>query len=124
MAELRRCQAVKPGGGRCQRIVPSSQDYCYSHDPHRAEERRQNASKAGKSKAAGGELAEVKDQLKDIAEKVLRGEITTAKGSVASQLLGVYLRAVEIERKQRSDQELEERIAHLELLARRVNGYR
>ena len=75
--------------------------------------RRKAASKAGKTKPSA-EIHQIKRQLRDIADEVLEGKITTAKGSVAAQVLGVYLRAVEQERRQRELEDLEARITVLE----------
>jgi hypothetical protein len=108
-----RCIATKHDGTPCERIVGAAQEHCFSHDPNRAEERRRNASKAGSYKP-GGELGEVKAKLRQLADDVLSGAVDRASGSVAAQILGVYLRAVEIERKIRETEELEERLALLE----------
>ena len=118
---MARCAGVKPDGTPCASIVKESQTYCYAHDPARSEQRRRAASKAGKTKT-GGELAEVKAELKRISEGVLDGHIPTSRGSVAAQLLGVYLRAVEQERKQRELEEVEARLAELEQAASLASG--
>jgi hypothetical protein len=94
--------------------------YCYSHDADRAAERSRNASKAARVKA--GELPDVKAKLRQLADDVLSGEVDRASGSVAAQILGVYLRAVEIERKLRETGELEERLAQLEQSQERNGG--
>jgi len=86
---------------------------CWAHDPANAEQRRKAASKAGKTKPSA-ELHQIKQRLRNIADEVLEGKITTAKASVAAQVLGVYLRAVEQERRQRELEELEARITVLE----------
>lgn len=102
---MNQCQGIKADDTRCERLIRASQEYCYSHDTSRAVERKTNASKAAKSKA-GTELVAIKRQLKEIAEGVLAGRIATGEGSVAAQVLGVYLRACEQERKQREYDEL------------------
>jgi flagellar motility protein MotE (MotC chaperone) len=110
---MARCAALKPDGTPCERIVGAAQRYCYSHDEARAGERRANASKAAKSKGST-ELGEVKRQLRDIADAVLEGTLDKGSASVAAQVLGVFIRAVEQERKVREQDELEERLAALE----------
>jgi hypothetical protein len=102
---MNQCQGIKADDTRCERLIGASQEYCYSHDKSRATERKTNASRAAKSKA-GPELVAIKRQLKEIAEGVLVGRISTGEGSVAAQVLGVYLRACEQERKQREYDEL------------------
>ena len=108
-----RCQAFKRDGTPCTLPARSGNGTCWAHDPANAEQRRKAASKAGKTKPSA-ELHQVKRQLRNIAENVLEGKITTAKGSVAAQVLGVYLRAVEQERRQRELEDLEARITVLE----------
>ena len=94
-----RCQGQTSAGTPCERIVRPSEKYCYSHDPLRSVERSANASRAAKSKV-GPELREIKAMLKKLADDVLSGAVTPGKAaSVASQVLGVLLRAHEAERK-------------------------
>ena len=100
-----RCSANKADGTPCQAIVRGSQQLCPAHDPQRAEQRRRAASKAGRTRT-GGELAEIKRQLKQIADDVISGRLQTGRGSVAAQVLGVYIRAAEQERRQRELEEL------------------
>lgn len=38
------CKAIKADGTRCRAGAQEGQDWCYNHDPSRAEERRTNAS--------------------------------------------------------------------------------
>jgi hypothetical protein len=108
-----RCKAIKRDGSRCSLPAARENGFCWAHDPANAEQRRRAASKAGKTKPSA-ELHQIKRQLRNIADEVLEGEITTAKGSVAAQVLGVYLRAVEQERKNFETQELADRLEQLE----------
>lgn len=107
------CPGIKRDGGRCTVVVDGPQDYCYQHDPERADERRRAASRAGKSKPSW-ELAGIKRQLQELADGVLAGDVGRADASVCGQLLNVKLRAVEVERKIKETEELEERIEQLE----------
>ncbi len=112
-----RCRGEKPNGAPCERIVGASQEYCYSHDPAREEERRRNASRAGRSKPSG-EIKEVKALLKDLTARVLGEEgcdpIETSRAAVANQLANTRLRAAELERKIKETEDLEERLLELE----------
>ena len=108
-----RCTATKADGTPCERIVGAAQHYCYSHDKARAPERSANASKAAKAKAST-ELGEVKRQLRTIADDVLSGRLDKGKASVSAQVLGVYTRVVEAERRLRETDELEARLDALE----------
>jgi hypothetical protein len=114
------CVGFKRNGRQCTATVEPPQEYCWWHDPANAEQRRKSASKAAKSKGTG-ELSEVRQQLRDIANDVLSGDLDKGAGSVAAQVLGVYIRAVEQERKIREQDELLERLDALEQ-ATQANG--
>jgi len=119
-----RCAGTKQDGSPCERIVSASHTYCFAHDPATAEQRSRNASKAARSKPSR-ELATVKERLRKLAEDVLAGEVDQDAAAVASRILGVYLRAVEQERKVREQEEVLERIEALERRAQpRGAGWR
>src|SRR3712207_5685583 len=104
---MARCAGIKREGGRCAVVVGAGHDYCYQHDPARADERRRNASRGGRSKGTG-ELPDLKRQLKDLAADVLKGAVETSRAAVANQLLNTVVRVVEQERKQRELEEMAE----------------
>jgi flagellar motility protein MotE (MotC chaperone) len=112
-----RCAGYKPNGSPCERIVSASRTFCFAHDPATAAQRSRNASKAARSKP-GRELAAVKERLRTLAEGVLTGEVDQDAAAVASRILGVYLRAVEQERKLKEQEEILERIEALERRAK------
>ena len=113
---LRRCQGITAAGKRCEKVVGPSQTHCFSHDPDKASERSALASRAAKSKHSTpcGEILEVRAKLRSIADGVLERRIPQALGSVASQVLGVYLKTFEQERKQREFDDLERRLEAVE----------
>jgi hypothetical protein len=110
---MARCAGIKRDGGRCTAVVGASQEYCYAHDPERAEERRRNASRAARAKP-NRELQAVKALLEDLTEQVLAGELVTGPAAVANQLINTRLRAIEQERKIKETEDLEARIEALE----------
>jgi hypothetical protein len=118
-----RCAGVKRDGGRCTVIVNGSRNYCYQHDPERAEERRRNASRAAKSKP-GRELLGIKQRLSGLAYAVLTGGVDRGVAAAASQILNVYLRAVSVELKAREQLELTERLEALEEALEQQKGDR
>jgi hypothetical protein len=103
---------------------------CYGHRPDLADERRRNASKGGRSGGRGrgsGELAEIKALLSELTNRVIGGEgvevLETGRAAVANQILGTRLRALELERKVREQDELERRIEEMaEALERQKGG--
>ena len=114
------CPGLKRDGGRCTVVVSGKNDYCYQHDPARAAERRRNASKAAKSKPSR-ELSEIKRLLSELTDRVLKAEgkdpLETGPAAVANQLINTRLRAIELERKMRETEEVEERLEALERAA-------
>jgi hypothetical protein len=111
-----RCAAITSAGERCK-LDATSGSYCWSHDPENAEERRRRARRGGKARGAG-ELAEIKRLLSELTDRVLKAEgsepLETGPAAVANQLINTRLRAIEVERKVKETEELEERIEALE----------
>jgi hypothetical protein len=107
------CSAVKRNGEPCTLPANGQHGLCWAHDPKNAERRRRGASRGGKAKA-NREIPAIKTRLEDLEERVLNGDLETARAAVANQLINTRLRAVEQERKNRETQDLEERITALE----------
>jgi hypothetical protein len=108
-----RCSHTYEDSSQCRRIVSAEQEYCYSHDPQRATERKRNAARGGRAKASG-ELGRVKARLHTLADMVEEGQMNRADAAVISQIWGTYLRAVSVELKAREQMELIERLEMLE----------
>src|SRR5215212_4096769 len=108
-----RCSHTYEDSSQCRRIVSAEQQYCHSHDPLRAGERRRNAARGGKAKASG-ELGRVKARLQTLADMVEEGQMDRADAAVISQIWGTYLRAVSVEMKAREQRELVEKLEALE----------
>jgi hypothetical protein len=115
------CAGIKRDGGRCAVVVGPGQSHCYAHDPTRAEERKRNASRGGRTRG-NGELPDLKKQLKDLAAGVLDGTVDRGRAAVANQVLNTVIRTIEQERKVRETEELAQRLEVLEdvLKARRT----
>src|SRR5215212_3728103 len=114
-----RCAGRKGDGTPCERIVGASQEYCYAHDPTYAEERKRAASKAARSPAKGrsiAEIREIKERLKDLYAAVLEGRAERAAAAVANQIANTQLRAIELERRVREQDELEGHLDELEAM--------
>ena len=111
------CSGIKADGGRCQAQAIRDSQWCFSHHPDYAEQRRRRASRGGKRGGRGrpqAELGCIKDRLSDLADDVLTGKVDRGVAGVASQILNVYLRAVSVELKAREQLELTERLGALE----------
>jgi hypothetical protein len=96
--------------------IPGS-DYCYAHDPSRAEERRRNASRGGKRGGRGrasSELHRLRTRFEELAQKVLDGDVERGVGAVAGQLLNGARACVRDSLAAREQEELVERLEALE----------
>jgi hypothetical protein len=111
------CSATKRDGEPCRISVEPGVQFCWAHDPANREHRQRITSRAGKSKP-NRELLSIKERLSVLADGVLDGSTDKSVGAVASQILNVYLRALETERKWKELDEIEERISALEARAR------
>jgi hypothetical protein len=107
------CRATKANGEPCRAPATGPHGYCWAHDPANAEQRSRMASKAAKSKPSR-ELIRLKAQLVDLTKDVLSGDLETGRAAVANQLINTRLRAIEVERKVREAEELEERLEAIE----------
>jgi hypothetical protein len=108
-----RCPATKRDGGQCTTIVRSPQVYCYQHDPERADERKRNASRAGKS-VGGREIKDLKRRISEVIDAVLDGSQDRGRAAVAIQGFNALRGVLELERKIREAEELEARLVALE----------
>ncbi len=111
-----RCSAITRSGGRCQKPADGPHGLCWTHDPQNAERRKKMASRAGRARP-NRELQAVKVKLRDLADRVLDGEIQRADAIAAGQILNVWLRATELQRKALETEELLERLQDLEARA-------
>jgi len=112
-----RCAAITKAGERC-RLVATHGSYCYSHSPETADKRTRSASKGGRTGGNGrggqSEIADLKAQLEDLAANVLAGEVGRSEAAVVNQILNTRARLVELERKIKEQEELEDRLEALE----------
>ena len=107
-----RCPATKRNGGQCTTIVKPPQTHCYAHDPERAEERKRNASRAGRS--GSREIKDLKRRISEVIDAVLEGSQDRGRAAVAIQGFNALRGMLELERKIREADELEARLAALE----------
>jgi hypothetical protein len=108
------CRATKANGEACVLSANGPQGLCWAHDPANREKRQRMASKAARSKKPNRELAGLKAQLQDLTKDVLAGDLETGRAAVANQLINTRLRAIEVERRVKEAEELEERLEALE----------
>jgi hypothetical protein len=110
---MARCAGTTRDGRQCTAIVKPPNEYCYQHDPARSEERKRNASRAGKS-TGGREIRDLKKRISEVVEAVLEGSQDRGRAAVAIQGFNSLRGVLELERKIREVDELEARIEQLE----------
>jgi hypothetical protein len=84
-------------------------------------ERKLAVRRGGKARGAG-ELAEIKSEIRSVIRSVQSEKLDRGVGAVVFQGYNTLLRAVEVERKVRELDELEERIAAMEGRVHRYAG--
>jgi hypothetical protein len=107
------CRATKPNGERCRGSATGPHGFCWAHDPKHAEQRSRQASRAAKAKPIQ-EIKDLKAQLEDLVEDALEGRREKGVVVVVNQILNTRLRLIELERKIRETEDIEERIKALE----------
>lgn len=107
------CAGTKRDGGRCTAVVGPQQTYCYQHDPARAQERRRNAARGGKS-SGNREVRDLKRRISEVIDAVLEGSQDRGRAAVAIQGFNALRGVLELERKLKETEELEARIETLE----------
>jgi hypothetical protein len=102
-------------------VVGPSQTHCYQHDPDRSQERKRNASRAGRSRG-NQNLAKLDKQLEDLAADALEGSVERGVAAVVNQIINTRARLIELERKIKEAEELEARLEALEDVLKRRTG--
>lgn len=116
------CQAVKPDGSRCQAAALPGTDFCFFHDPSKADERReaqslggqQNRMKTLDASAPDMKVEDCQDVVKLISKtinQVRKGQIYPRVANAVGYLANVLIRAVE-------QGDLEKRLADLEAVVK------
>ena len=118
---MARCAGTKRDGGQCTTIVKPPNTHCYQHDPARSEERRRNASRAGRS-AGGREIRGLKQEVRDLIAGVKAGEQDRGAAAVMLQGFRVLKDYVQLEIKIKEVDELEARLEALERAAGEQKG--
>ena len=115
---VRQCSGITRQGQRCTVSVGVAQEFCHLHDPSRASERRRSASRAGKAKVPTREVHELKAELRQLKDDVLGGSVERGNAAVVVQVVRVLRDLIELERRIKETDELEERLQALETKAK------
>lgn len=112
-----RCAAITRAGARC-RLEATHGSYCYQHAPETAERRKQRASRGGRTggngRAGGSEISQAKGVVRGLVSKLLKGEVEREAATAAFMGLNVLARFIEVERKVKEMEEMEERMREIE----------
>ena len=110
------CSGIRADGGRCKGQAISNSQYCFSHSPDHAEERKQRASRGGKRGGRGRpqvELSDIKDRLREMVQDVRAKRMDRADAAVCGQLYNTLIRALSVEMKARELEELSREVEEL-----------
>jgi hypothetical protein len=116
------CAGIRADGGRCGGQAIRDSQWCFSHHPDYAEERRRRGSKGGKRGGRGrpspatAELARLQGRFEDLADQVLSGAVDRSDAAVVSQLLNGARACVRDSLSAREQEVLEPRLEELEQL--------
>jgi hypothetical protein len=116
---MARCAAIKASGERCKAEATPEAEWCWSHHPDHAAERRRRASKGGKRGGRGrpqAELAALKDKLIALGDDVLEERVDRSAGAVAAQIWNVAIGAIRTGLKAKEVEELQAQVEELEAL--------
>ena len=124
----RQCRAMTADGSRCKAAALTGSDFCFFHDPDRAEERREAqilGGRQGKARTLAEDEADLPIEssqdvvrlLSDTINQVRKGQLDPRVANAVGYLSNVLLKAVE-------QGDLEDRLAALEAVvdSRRKNA--
>jgi hypothetical protein len=106
------CSAITAKGERCQRSVEGPDGFCWAHSPAHAEERRRQASRAARAKP-NKEVADLKEEIKDLIADVKSGELDRNDAAVMIQAYRCLKDFIELERRTKETEELAAEIEEL-----------
>ncbi len=107
------CAASKKNGSPCTLPAPGPDGLCWVHTASNADARRRGQSRGGRGRP-GRELADLKARILETVEGVLDGTLDRGSAAVAVQGYNAFRAALELERKVKETDELEERLQQLE----------
>jgi len=92
--------------------VRGAQEFCHLHDPSRSEERRRQASRAGRARG-NKEVATLKDEIKAVITDVKSGDLDRNDAAVMIQGYRALKDFIALERQVRETDELAAEIEEL-----------
>jgi hypothetical protein len=109
------CSGITREGRQCTVSVRDAHEqFCHLHDPARSEERRRSARRAGKAKPTSREVRDLKEEIRNLIADVRSGRIDRNDAGVIIQACRALKDFIELERRIRAQEEMEERLQVLE----------
>ena len=108
----RQCSFIKASGERCRGAATGQHGLCWAHDPANAARRRRTASRGGRGKA-NKEVADLKDELRDVIAGVKAGDLDRNDAAVMIQGYRALKDFIALERQVRETDELAAEIEEL-----------
>lgn len=125
---MNRCARIKEDGERCRARAMEGSQWCYNHDPSRADERKRHARRGGEKGGNGRpglpELRQIRREVREVMANTRAGSLDKDRASTILRGYHVLLRAVEAERRYIETDELLTRLEALEEQARERRGPR
>jgi hypothetical protein len=106
------CSGITREGRRCTVSVNGAQEFCHLHDPARSEERRRQASRAGRARG-NREVAALKEEIKAVIADVKVGDLDRNDAAVMIQAYRALKDYIALERQVRETDELAAEIEEL-----------
>lgn len=112
----RKCSETTRYGRPCPMWATVGKSVCWHHDPENADQRKHNATVSGRAahSPVTREIQELKDEIKDLIREVKEGTVAPNIASVITQLANTLIRGIDIDRRVKVEEDLEERLARLE----------
>lgn len=122
------CTGTSANGVPCRATPQSGSDFCFLHDPHKADEQRRARQAGGNTRAAKvlsaetpakniKTVADVSGLLSDTIHQVRTGALDPKVANCVGYLSGILLKAIEVG-------EIEERLAAMEAVVGQRSGTR
>jgi hypothetical protein len=113
----RQCAGITREGRRCTVSVRGAQEFCHLHDPARSEERRRQASRAGRARG-NREVADLKEEIKSVISDVRGGDLDRNDAAVMIQGYRALKDFIALERQIRETDELAAEIEEMREILR------
>jgi hypothetical protein len=114
------CRATKADGSPCSLPAQGSSELCWAHSPENAAKRRSIARRGGRARGAKvptrviADLETVAEQLQNVAERALAGDLDPDRAKAATNALQAKQGALKLMREWYVADVLGERLSDLE----------